>query len=71
MFGTKITHVFRSRWHALMWSAGVLATAYCSIPTPDNGDTNTDQAQQAKADAEQAAQAHQIVAAWSNATGGK
>ena len=71
MFGPKITHVFRSRWHALMWSAGVLATAYCSIPTPDSGDATNDQAQRAKADAEQAAQAQQIVAAWSNATGGK
>ncbi|AOR77585.1 hypothetical protein NRB_48460 [Novosphingobium sp. 11B] len=68
MFGTKITHVFRSRWHALMWSAGVLATAYCSIPTPDNGDTGTDSAAQQQAQAEQAQQA---MAAWSNATGGK
>lgn len=72
MFGPKITHVFRSRWHALMWSAGILLTAYCSIPTPDAGDTaSTDQAQQARADTEQAKQAEQIVSAWQNATGSK
>jgi hypothetical protein len=36
MIGPKITTVFRSRWNALFWSAGVLLTAYCSIPAPDN-----------------------------------
>jgi hypothetical protein len=30
MFGPRITTVFRSRWHALVWSAGVLMTAYCT-----------------------------------------
>ncbi len=34
--GPRITTVFRSRWNALLWSAGVLATAYCSIPAPDD-----------------------------------
>lgn len=36
MMGPRITTVFRSRWNALLWSAGVLATAYCSIPAPDD-----------------------------------
>jgi hypothetical protein len=33
--GPKITSVFTSRWKALAWSAGVLLTAYCTIPSPD------------------------------------
>lgn len=32
MFGPKITTVFASRWKALWWSAGILMTAYCSVP---------------------------------------
>ena len=43
MFGPKLNTVFASRWKALLWSAGVLATAYCSIPdselTPEGGPT--------------------------------
>jgi hypothetical protein len=35
MFGTKITTVFQSRWKAVTWSLGILATAYCSIPSPE------------------------------------
>lgn len=35
MFGPKITTVFASRWKALMWSVGVLMTAYCTIPAAD------------------------------------
>lgn len=35
MFGPKITTVFQSRWKAVMWSLGILATAYCSIPAAD------------------------------------
>ncbi|MGQ7830613.1 hypothetical protein [Altererythrobacter sp. Z27] len=27
--------IFRSRWRALLWAAGVLLTAYCSVPSPD------------------------------------
>lgn len=41
MIGPGMTTVFRSRWNALFWSAGVLATAYCSIPAPDD-DTSRD-----------------------------
>lgn len=32
MFGPRITTVFRSRRNALVWVAGVLATAYCTVP---------------------------------------
>ncbi|MDE8651617.1 hypothetical protein [Novosphingobium album (ex Liu et al. 2023)] len=38
MFGPKISTVFRSRWNALFWSAGVLLTAYCSVPSADDSD---------------------------------
>ena len=34
MFGSGINGVFRSRWKALWWAAGVCMTAYCSIPQP-------------------------------------
>ncbi|MEJ2409771.1 MAG: hypothetical protein P8Y48_10665 [Novosphingobium sp.] len=43
MFGPKITTVFKSRWNALFWSAGVLLTAYCSIPS-QNQDSQADNA---------------------------
>jgi len=32
MFGPKLTNVFRSRWHALLWTVFVMMTAYCSVP---------------------------------------
>ena len=35
MFGPRITTVFRSRWNAVFWSLGILATAYCSVPSPE------------------------------------
>jgi hypothetical protein len=35
MLGPRITTVFASRWKALWWSAGILMTAYCSIPDAD------------------------------------
>ncbi|MEO5586660.1 MAG: hypothetical protein ABIQ81_03095 [Novosphingobium sp.] len=35
MFGPKLTTVFASRWNALIWSAGILATAYCSVPSAE------------------------------------
>ncbi|BBC71122.1 conserved hypothetical protein [Altererythrobacter sp. B11] len=28
----KYQNVFRSRWRALWWAAGVLLTAYCTVP---------------------------------------
>lgn len=39
MFGPKITNVFKSRWQALFWSASVLLTAYCSVPSADDDDS--------------------------------
>ncbi len=35
MFGPKLNTVFASRWKALLWSAGVLLTAYCTVPAAD------------------------------------
>ncbi len=34
--GPSMKTVFRSRWRALWWCAGVLLTAYCSVPSPDD-----------------------------------
>lgn len=34
MFGSVRT-VFTSRWKALWWACGVLLTAYCSVPSPE------------------------------------
>ena len=36
MFGARTSQVFTNRWKALIWSAGVLATAYCTIPAADD-----------------------------------
>ena len=33
--GPGIRGVFRSRWNALWWAAGMCMTAYCSMPDPD------------------------------------
>lgn len=34
-FGPKLNTVFASRWKAVMWSMGVLLTAYCTVPAAD------------------------------------
>ncbi len=34
-FGPKMSQVFASRWKALTWSLGILATAYCTLPAAD------------------------------------
>jgi hypothetical protein len=34
MFGS-VRHVFASRWKALWWAAGIMLTAYCSVPSPE------------------------------------
>jgi hypothetical protein len=34
----KYQGVFRSRWKALFWAAGILMTAYCTVPSPDETD---------------------------------
>lgn len=36
MFGPRISTVFTSRWKALLWSMGILMTAYCAVPSPDD-----------------------------------
>jgi hypothetical protein len=36
--GPKLTTVFASRWNALFWSAGILMTAYCSIPSAEESE---------------------------------
>ena len=41
MLGVRTSQVFTSRWKALIWSAGVLLTAYCSIPGADDSSTAT------------------------------
>jgi hypothetical protein len=48
MFGPGLGSVFASRWKALWWAAGILLTAYCSVPSKN--ETQQDQAQQAASD---------------------
>ena len=49
MFGPGIMSVFTSRWKALWWSAGVLLTAYCSVPSAeDTTASDNEQAQSVK-----------------------
>jgi hypothetical protein len=33
--------VFQSRWRALVWAAGILLTAYCTVPRPGEQDAGT------------------------------
>ena len=49
-FGPRLNTVFASRWKALVWAGGILLTAYCSVPSPE---------QTAQADATAQAQAEQ------------
>lgn len=44
MFGPSIKHVFKSRWHALVWSVFILLTAYCTVPSTDEANTPVDAA---------------------------
>jgi hypothetical protein len=34
--GPSMKTIFRSRWRALWWAAGVLVTAYCTVPAKDD-----------------------------------
>jgi hypothetical protein len=36
--GPKLNTLFASRWKALAWAAGVLLTAYCSIPSREESE---------------------------------
>lgn len=38
MFGVRTTQVFTSRWKAVLWAAGVMMTAYCTVPSADETD---------------------------------
>ncbi len=40
--------VFASRWKALWWSAMVLLTAYCTVPSPEETGTGAAHSQTAK-----------------------
>lgn len=53
-FGPRLNTVFASRWKALLWAAGVLLTAYCTVPSADE----TAQQEAAQAAAAKAAAAH-------------
>ncbi|MFM5923581.1 MAG: hypothetical protein ACKOPG_09850 [Novosphingobium sp.] len=46
-----MNQVFASRWKAVMWSLGILLTAYCTVPAADQAR----QHQEAKAAKVQAA----------------
>ena len=48
----KYQNVFRSRWKAVMWSMGVLLTAYCSVPSADSGGEGAGEDEQLAAIAE-------------------
>ncbi|WP_164852787.1 hypothetical protein [Novosphingobium umbonatum] len=37
-FGPRMGQVFASRWKALLWAAGVMLTAYCTIPDKDQSE---------------------------------
>lgn len=36
--GPRLNTLFASRWKALAWAAGILLTAYCSIPSREESD---------------------------------
>ncbi len=45
LFGPKLNQVFASRWKALFWACGVMATAYCTIPSAEEtADSASEQA---------------------------
>ena len=43
-FGTKLNTVFASRWKAVSWAAGIMLTAYCTIPSADQTQDDDQQA---------------------------
>lgn len=66
MFG-KYQAIFRSRWRALIWAGGVLLTAYCTVPSADEGTLDPDQAAFAallQANGQGAAKEHKHVNPW-------
>ena len=59
MLGARTSQVFTSRWKALIWSTGVLATAYCTIP--DAQDDTAAASSKPGQPSEQELQAQQII----------
>lgn len=51
-FGPKLNTVFASRWKAVMWSAMVLMTAYCSLPAADQAQQAAEQKHEAASEAQ-------------------
>ncbi|MEO6716802.1 MAG: hypothetical protein ABIM50_06085 [Novosphingobium sp.] len=49
--------VFTSRWKALWWSAGVLLTAYCSVPSAEESAQSDAEKTQSEQAAKQAVDA--------------
>jgi len=45
----KYQNIFRSRWKALGWAAGVCLTAYCTVPSADQTQKKQDAAHHHKA----------------------
>lgn len=54
MYPFRTSSVFRSRWMALLWAAGICWTAY-DFAAPDEPETATEQVSSNEADALQAA----------------
>ncbi len=50
-FGPRLKTIFASRWNALFWSAGILLTAYCTVPAADQARQQQEHKMEAKASA--------------------
>ena len=50
--GPRLNTLFASRWKALLWAAGILLTAYCTVPSAD--ETNAEEGVAAHADSKPA-----------------
>ena len=61
MFGARTSQVFTSRWKALLWSAGVMTTAYCTIPSADDSSTAVTANAKPGQPSEQELQAREII----------
>ncbi len=48
MFGPRLNTVFQSPGKALVWSAFILLTAYCSVPSREQSDAEAKAAHAAK-----------------------
>ena len=61
MFGARTSQVFTSRWKALLWSAGILTTAYCTIPSADDTATSAATSTKPGQPTEQELQARELI----------